>query len=240
MAEASSAAESAHVMARRARKVANYAEVQAPRAGDVIVDILSGAGAIAYPGLSGLSDATKGLSLVDIAEQVRERSNAPGGGKQYGAIRQTLIKLLGSGRARRRLVTCATPINGRDTESALRLLIVSSLQIDPDPQAPWSLETFEFPPIAPDSVPLTDGVSAPEMSVGSALVPASSWAHQAFRGEALVGRTVEVWWDDRGGLRRPAAEEWTRAHDLPRRQPILRRRGVPTAESQSQAASRGA
>ena len=190
MADASST-ENAHGMARRARKVFRYAEVHTPRVSDIIVDILTSAGAIANAGTSpSSSGATKqGMHFLSIADLVRERSNTPGGGKQYGAIRQTLIKLLASGRVRRRLVTCAAPTNG-DTESALRLLIMSSLQIDPDPQAPWSLEPIEHPPVSPKATPLPGSMRVPD-----AIAPAAPWMHHNFLGEALVGRSVEVWWD---------------------------------------------
>ena len=62
----------------------------------------------------------------------------------YGAVRQVLIGMLRSGRARRRVRVPPAVLPG-DSESALRCLVLNTMQIDPDRAAPWSLEARPRP-----------------------------------------------------------------------------------------------
>ena len=57
---------------------------------------------------------------------------------------QVLIGMLRSGRARRRVRVPPAVLPG-DSESALRCLVLNTMQIDPDRAAPWSLEVRPRP-----------------------------------------------------------------------------------------------
>ena len=139
-------------MTRRARKNISYNEqISTMRTGDHIVAVLEAAGAVAPSDGAGSSSSTtssgaapRGLDLIELAEAVAKRTGEGGKhGKQYQAIRQPLLKLLTAGRVRRRLVVSSGTAHG-DTEGALRMLIASSLQIEPDTQAPWSLHPIQL------------------------------------------------------------------------------------------------
>ena len=86
---------------RRKRKVVNYSEVgTAVRVSDVVVSELEAAGAVAPPSSSDNS-TLHGLNYVELARQVQARTEAPKA-KQLMSLRQPLIKLLASGRVRKR------------------------------------------------------------------------------------------------------------------------------------------
>ena len=106
------------------------------------------------------------------------------GRRQYASVRSPLIKLLSSGRVRRKLIVPASSAAHTDTESALRMLLLSSLQIEPDLSAPWSLPPEELKPIAAQPPPIF-----------AAARSTSSLHTHAFRAEALVGKRIEIWWD---------------------------------------------
>ena len=157
---------------RRKRTVVSYSEAPvANRIGNLLVNRLL--------------DATEGLTLVELANTLQEREEAPSKGKQYHNIRSPLVKLLHSGRVRRRLVTIppGAPARG-DTDGILQLLLLATLQIESEADAPWSLPPIEF-------LPLSSTTSADNVF----LDPGSSSLHtHDVHAEALVGRRIEIWW----------------------------------------------
>lgn len=115
---------------RRSRATVNYAEKLGDvrgRPGEHISAVLAQAG-------------EQGHDLASLAEAVHARmgsdSETP---VPYQAVRQTLIGMLRSGRVRRRLRTQPNVTPG-DSESALRLIVLNTMQVEPDRSAPWSLE----------------------------------------------------------------------------------------------------
>ena len=115
---------------RRSRAAINYAEKLGDnrgRPGEHISAVLAQAG-------------EQGHDLASLAEAVHARmgsdSETP---VPYQAVRQTLIGMLRSGRVRRRLRMPPNVTPG-DSESALRLIVLNTMQVEPDLSAPWSLE----------------------------------------------------------------------------------------------------
>ena len=198
MSDARPEGEAQEYMQRRARKPVSYAELDAPghmRMGDQIVAALEAAGAIVPSSASDSSTSAsaskepRGFDLIELTDAVSKRMGARGApGKQFPAIRQQLARLLASGKVRRRIVTASGTVHG-DTESALRMLIASSLQIDPDTHAPWSLSPIEL------SIGRSSGLlpSLPSTRTGGGGSERS--AQHEHRGAALVGRRIEVWWE---------------------------------------------
>lgn len=178
--------------ARRTRKVVSYAEVNNVnggymRLGDHIVAALEAAGAVHRQDQSDASavGSSPGIDLLAITERVKECITSGQKHHKYQKVRSSLAGLLKSGRVRRRLVPAVRGRQG-DTEAALRLLVVSSMQIDPDPHAPWTLSALDG-----DHASLNDASN----SVWDTDALAPSLHTHDHRGEALVGRQVEVWWD---------------------------------------------
>ena len=68
-----------------------------------------------------------------------------------------MTKLLASGRVRRSLVSVKPSERPNDTESALRMLLLSSLQVEPETSAPWSLPPTEIAPPEPPGDSLLGG-----------------------------------------------------------------------------------
>eukprot|EP00908_Phaeocystis_cordata_P008852 Transcript_19570.p1 GENE.Transcript_19570~~Transcript_19570.p1 ORF type:complete len:545 (-),score=112.90 Transcript_19570:825-2459(-) len=159
---------------RRNRTVVNYAEKAGDRArpAEHVAAVLTEAG-------------EQGVDLATLAESVHKRMavNEEGddGHVPYGVVRQVLIGMLRSGRARRRL-RVPPAIQPGDSESALRLLVLNTMQIEPDRAAPWSLEVLEDAAVS----------NARRTHVWKGVTP-HHLPH--VRGARLVGRHIEIWWD---------------------------------------------
>ena len=120
---------------RRNRTAVNYAE----KAGDARSRPAEHISAV-------LAEADEqGIDLASMAKALHKRTE---GSEEtpvpYGAVRQVLIGMLRSGRARRRVRVPPAVLPG-DSESALRCLVLNTMQIDPDRAAPWSLEVRPRP-----------------------------------------------------------------------------------------------
>jgi len=124
----------------------------------------------------------QGVDLASMAKALHKRmDNGEETPIPYGAVRQGLIGMLRSGRARRRVRVPPAVLPG-DSESALRCLVLNTMQIDPDRAAPWSLELLG------DSAAST----ARRTHVWKGVTP-HHLPH--VRGPRLVGRRIEIWWD---------------------------------------------
>lgn len=115
---------------RRNRTAVNYAE----KAGDARSRPAEHISAV-------LAEADEqGIDLASMAKALHKRTESSEETPvPYGAVRQVLIGMLRSGRARRRVRVPPAVLPG-DSESALRCLVLNTMQIDPDRAAPWSLE----------------------------------------------------------------------------------------------------
>ena len=156
---------------RRKRAVTSYAEAtNTLRVGDCLVDTLG--------------SAADGLKFDELAHAVQDRLDTHSNGKQYQHIRAPLIKHLLSGRARRRIVVMPSASAQGSTETVLQHLLLKTLQIESDVDAPWSLPPLTLEPIS------TQDHTVP----ASATAMDSSLHMHAYRAEELVGRRVEIWW----------------------------------------------
>ena len=120
---------------RRNRTAVNYAE----KAGDARSRPAEHISAV-------LAEADEqGIDLASMAKALHKRTESSEETPvPYGAVRQVLIGMLRSGRARRRVRVPPAVLPG-DSESALRCLVLNTMQIDPDRAAPWSLEARPRP-----------------------------------------------------------------------------------------------
>ena len=191
---------------RRARTArVNYAEVSsstAPRWGDVLQAVMEKEKAKAEL----LDDEWPGVDLLSLAEAVhrtpegRERSL---GHLPVGQLRQALTSLLRQGRLRRCLAR-GDQIEHGSIASALRLLVLNTLQVENDDTAPWSVGTPSTPPTVSD-LPTADApmpIPPPAAAVTDAPQPARRhvwkgvtppWL-ETMRGAQLIGEVIDVWW----------------------------------------------
>lgn len=106
----------------------------------------------------------QGTDLASMAKALHKRmESSEETPVPYGAVRQVLIGMLRSGRARRRVRAPPAVLPG-DSESALRCLVLNTMQIDPDRAAPWSLEARPRPMRAPLAPRITRAPATPSIS----------------------------------------------------------------------------
>ena len=178
---------------RRTRKAVSYADIPRKRARDEILEVLHTEGAIApkdcSPDLAPSDQiCSGGLELPTLADRITQL-----GVNRYQTIRAPLQKLLTSGHVRRRRVVPSRSTH-MDTEETLQLLLISSLQIEADDRAPWSLPPLQIT-LSADAAACGVGGGRGSghlaaLTFGSARPPPCH-----MRGRSLVGRRVEIWWD---------------------------------------------
>ena len=180
---------------RRARKGVNYAEAAQALRGTGItrltLSVLDEASPLPAEGEEqGEEEEEKERNSLDlgmIAELVHERGGA-GGTVPYGTVRSSLMSLLKSGRARRILKVLpppgsqpsedgassedgGAPSAAAKVELALRYMVLNTLQVEADYDAPWSLQPAE---------------ERLELAVARRAAKPKK--------QQLVGRRIEVWW----------------------------------------------
>ena len=115
---------------------------------------------------------------VTVAQTSALEAPAP-----FVAVRSTVASLLRSGRLRRSLAR-AQRCSTNDTEGALRLLVLNTLQVDPEESsAPWALAPWEG-----DETRFASARHFVWKGVTPFTLPRCA-------GAALVGCRVGVWWD---------------------------------------------
>ena len=203
---------------KRERTAVNYAEANSSREGGArLGDLVLACADEHADGLArGLGadkgDCFAGVDAVTLAWGVyhRQRRLAAMAGREkagadtlpLGHVRMAIAALLRSGKLRRRLASAAHLADKGSVGHTLQMLVLHSLQVESDADAPWTL-----PPLGADAA--AAAADAGEAEAGDAPpegggAPAGAASHvwkgvtpsavPGVGGASLVGRMVDIWW----------------------------------------------